>query len=114
MHGDGIPLPIGTFVAAKIAASSVVDIIRVPRSALRGSDQLLFVDDENKIEIRSVEILRSDAQFAYLSGGAEAGERIAITAIEAPTNGMSVRTEESLEEDAASEDEQVAARAEED
>jgi len=114
LHGDGIPLPIGTFVAAKIAASSVVDVIRVPRSALRGSDQLLFVDDENKIEIRSVEILRTDAQFAYLSGGAEAGERIAITAIEAPTNGMSVRTEETLAEDAASEDEQIAARAEED
>jgi multidrug efflux pump subunit AcrA (membrane-fusion protein) len=114
LHGDGIPLPIGTFVAAKISASYVFDIIRVPRRALRGSDQLLIVDDENKIEIRSVEILRSDAQFAYLSGGAEAGERIAITAIEAPTNGMSVRTEESLEEDAASEDEQIAARAEED
>jgi len=114
LHGDGIPLPIGTFVAAKISASNVVDIIRVPRSALRGSDQLLIVDDEYKIEIRSVEILRSDAQFAYLSGGAEAGERIAITAIEAPTNGMSVRTEESIEEDAASEDEQVAVRAEED
>ncbi len=114
LHGDGIPLPIGTFVAAKIAASSVVDVIRVPRSALRGSDQLLFVDDENKIEIRSVEILRTDAQFAYLSGGAEAGERIAITAIEAPTNGMSVRTEETLAEDAASEDEQIAARAEAD
>ena len=114
LHGDGIPLPIGTFVAAKISASNIVDTIRVPRSALRGSDQLLIVDDENKIEIRSVEILRSDAQFAYLSGGAEAGERIATTAIEAPTNGMSVRTEESLEEDAASEDEQVAARAEED
>ena len=114
LHGDGVPLPVGTFVAAKIAASNVVDIIRVPRSAMRGSDQLLFVDDENKIEIRSVDILRSDSQFAYLSGGAEAGERIAITAIEAPTNGMSVRTEESLAEDAASEDEQIAARAEED
>ncbi len=114
LHGDGIPLPIGTFVAAKIAASNVVDVIRVPRVAVRGSDQLLFVDDENKIEIRSVEILRSDAQFAYLSGGAVAGERIAITAIEAPTNGMSVRTEESLAKDAASEDEQIAARAEED
>jgi len=114
LHGDGIPLPIGTFVAAKISASIVVDIIRVPRSALRGSDQLLIVDDENKIEIRSVEILRSDAQFAYITGGVEAGDRIAITAIEAPTNGMSVRTEESLAEDAASEDEQVAARADED
>jgi len=114
LHGDGVPLPVGTFVSAKIAASNVVDVIRVPRTAVRGSDQLLFVDDENEIEIRSVDILRSDSQFAYLSGGAEAGERIAITAIEAPTNGMSVRTEESLAEDAASDDEQIASHIEED
>jgi RND family efflux transporter MFP subunit len=99
LHDLGTPLPIGTFVAAKIAASNIVDVIRVPRSAVRGADQLLIVDDENKIEIRTVEILRSDAQFAYLSGGAEAGERIALTAIEAPTNGMSVRTEVGIDED---------------
>ena len=114
LHGDGIPLPIGTFVAAKISASNIVDVIRVPRIAIRGSDQLLFLDDENKVVIRSVEILRSDAQFAYLSGGAAAGERIVVTAIEAPTNGMSVRTEESLADDAASGDEQIASRVEED
>ena len=114
LHGDGVPLPIGTFVAAKIAASNVVDVIRVPRTAVRGSDQLLFVDDENKIEIRSVDILRSDDKFAYLSGGAVAGERITVTAIDAPTNGMSVRTEESIEEDADSDEEQIASRVEED
>jgi len=97
LHDLGTPLPIGTFVAAKISASNIVDVIRVPRGAVRGSDQLLIVDDENRIEIRTVEILRSDAQFAYVSGGAEAGEQITITAIEAPTNGMSVRTEEEIE-----------------
>ena len=109
-----MPLPVGTSVAASILASNVVDVIRVPRTALRGSDQLLFVDDENKIEIRSVDILRSDDKFAYLSGGAVAGERITVTAIDAPTNGMSVRTEESIEEDADSDEEQIASRVEED
>lgn len=98
LHSDGPQLPIGTFVAAEIAGSNPVDVIRVPRGALRGSNQLLFVDDENKIEIRSVGILRSDAQYAYLSSGANAGERITTTAIEAPTNGMAVRTEDSIAE----------------
>ncbi|MGI9272036.1 MAG: efflux RND transporter periplasmic adaptor subunit [Woeseiaceae bacterium] len=95
LHGQGTPLPFGTFVSAQISGSNAIDVIRVPRSALRGSDQLLFIDNEDKIEIRSVDILRSDAQFAYLVGGASAGERITTTAIEAPTNGMSVRTESS-------------------
>jgi RND family efflux transporter MFP subunit len=99
LHEPGTALPIGTFVAATISASSPVDVIRVPRATIRGSDQLLFVDAENKIEIRSVEILRADTRFAYISGGAQAGERITVTAIEAPTNGMSVRTEESISDD---------------
>jgi RND family efflux transporter MFP subunit len=94
-HHDGPALPVGTFVSARIAGSQPVDLIRVPRGALRGSDQLLFVTDENTIEIRAVEILRADSRYAYLSGGAAAGERITTTVIQAPTNGMAVRTEES-------------------
>jgi RND family efflux transporter MFP subunit len=114
LHSGGTPLPVGTFVAANISASSVVDIIRVPRSAIRGSDQLLFVDADNKIEIRSVDILRSDSAYAYLSGGAEAGERITTTAIEAPTNGMSVRTEESMAGETNDDKQAIAARSDED
>lgn len=92
LHADGIPLPIGTFVAARIEGSSIDEVIRVPRSALRGSDELLFVDDDNKLQIRSVEVVKADAQFAYVRGGAAVGERVTLTAIEAPTNGMTVRT----------------------
>jgi RND family efflux transporter MFP subunit len=98
LHNSGTSLPIGTFVAATISASNTVEVIRVPRTAIRGSDQLLIVDPDNKIEIRSVEILRADTQFAYISSGAQAGERITVTTIDAPTNGMSVRTEESIAE----------------
>jgi RND family efflux transporter MFP subunit len=96
LHSDGVPLPIGTFVAAEITGSTVLDVIRIPRTALRGADQVLLVDDENKIEIRTVNVLRSDEQYVYVSGGVSPGERITVTAIEAPTNGMSVRTAESL------------------
>jgi multidrug efflux pump subunit AcrA (membrane-fusion protein) len=109
-HGAGPVLPMGTFVAARIAGSKPVDLIRVPRGALRGSDQLLFVTDEDTIEIRSVEVLRSDSKFAYISDGAKAGERITTTKIQAPTNGMTVRTEPSGTDD--DEDDNVIASAE--
>ena len=113
LHGNGTPLPIGTFVAAEIAGSTVLDLIRVPRGALRGADQVLIVDDENQIEIRQVEVVRTDARYAYLSSGVTPGERISITAIEAPTNGMSVRTTETVAEQPAAGDEQIASRVEE-
>jgi RND family efflux transporter MFP subunit len=98
--GDGeSTLPIGTFVAADIAGTTVIDVVRVPRSALRANNQLVFVDAENKIRVRSVDVMRADAEFAYLRGGAVAGDRISLTTIESPLNGMQVRTADDLDED---------------
>jgi multidrug efflux pump subunit AcrA (membrane-fusion protein) len=113
LHGAGTPLPIGTFVAANISGASALDVIRIPRTALRGSDQVLIVDDENKIEIRTVEVVRSDTRYVYVSGGVSAGERITTTAIEAPTNGMSVRTVDTVAKGEDGSDGQIASRAEE-
>ena len=94
LRADGKALPVGTFVAATIQGLVAENVIRVPRRAVRGSNELVFVDEDNKIQIRSVEIMRSDAEYSYLRGGASEGERIVVSALEAPVNGMSVRTEE--------------------
>lgn len=94
LHSEGTPLPMGTFVRAIIFGSTVSDVIRIPRTALRGADQVLVVNDENKIEIRTIDVIRSDSRYAFVRGGVSPGERITTTAIEAPTNGMSVRTPE--------------------
>jgi len=85
------PLPMGTFVAADIAGVTVSNVVRIPRTALRANSQLLIVDDDHRLRIRNVEILRADAQYAYLKSGAVAGDRISLTTIESPLNGMLVR-----------------------
>jgi multidrug efflux pump subunit AcrA (membrane-fusion protein) len=108
LHGDGTPLPIGTFVAASIDATTSVDTIRVPRGALRGANELIVVNDDNQLDLRTVEILTSDAQHTYITGGVSPGERISITVIEAPSNGMSVRTSDRLDEEELDSDTQPA------
>lgn len=92
LHSDHVPLPMGTFVTASIEGVAIEGLLRVPRHALHGSNQLLFVDDENTLRIRNVSIVRADAEYAYIGGGAEAGERVILTAMESPINGMPVRT----------------------
>ena len=91
LRSDSVPLPMGTFVSATIAGSEAENIIRVPRSVVRGSDELVFVDDDNKLRIRKVNIIRGDANFVYLGGGAEVGERVVVTSLETPINGMAIR-----------------------
>ncbi|MGI9260561.1 MAG: efflux RND transporter periplasmic adaptor subunit, partial [Woeseiaceae bacterium] len=105
-NGGASALPIGTFVAASIVGTTVSNIIRVPRLALRGNRQLMFVDKEDRLYIRDVEILRSDSEYAYLRGGANAGDRISLTTIESPLNGMKVRTSDSPQDDPSSDDNQ--------
>ena len=111
-HTDPVhasPLPIGTFVAASIQGTTVEDAIRIPRSALRGNGQLVVVDEENRLRIRDVDIIRADGRNVYVSGGVSTGERISLTAIENPVNGMRVRTNDTTaaEERGASQAEQL-------
>jgi len=92
LHQTGVSLPFGTFVGASIVGNTVANVIRVPRSTVRGANELIFIDDNNQLEIRSVQLIRTDGDYAFIGGGAEAGERIMLSAIEAPSNGMLVRT----------------------
>ena len=107
LQGDRAPLPMGTFVTASIEGVAMQGLLRVSRHALHGSDQLLFVDSESRLRIRTVNIVRADAEYAYINGGAEAGERVILTALESPINGMPVRT--ASDSDATS-DEKIAAK----
>lgn len=91
LHGRGAALPVGTFVSALITGSTAEDVIRVPRSAVRGADELIFVDAESTLRIRKVDVVRADAEFVYLDDGSLAGELVVLTALETPVNGMPVR-----------------------
>ncbi len=92
LDGPGVPLPVGTFVNATISGAAADNVIRVPRAIVRGSDELVFLDDEDKINIRKVQIIRGDADYLYIGGGAVPGERVVVTALETPVNGTRVRT----------------------
>ena len=107
LDGDHAPLPMGTFVTASIEGVAMQGLLRVSRHALHGSDQLLFVDGESRLRIRSVSIVRADSEYAYINGGAEAGERVILTALESPINGMPVRTADDTDE---ARDEKIAAK----
>ena len=95
LHHDSPQLPVGTFVSATLEGTVAENIVRIPRAVVRGSDQVVFVDDENRIEVRSIDIARADANFVYVRGGAMPGDRIVLTALESPINGMPVRTTQS-------------------
>jgi RND family efflux transporter MFP subunit len=92
LKNDGDVLPVGTFVRAEIDGIALDGVFRVPRSAMIGADELLFVNDNDRVEIRKVTVLRSEAEDAYVRGNIDAGDRLVVTAVESPVNGMLLRT----------------------
>jgi len=105
---DETPLPMGTFVAANIAGLKASNVVRVPRIALRSNNQLMVVGADNTLQLRNVDVLRSDAEYAYLRGGAVAGDRVSLTTIESPLNGMKVRIQGDPDKDRAVKEQRVA------
>jgi RND family efflux transporter MFP subunit len=102
LHSEGASLPMGTFVSATIEGASADNVIQISRQYVRGSDEIVIVDDNNKLDVRRVNILRADADFIYVTTGVESGERILSTALQSPVNGMSVRIagEQAIKRDA--------------
>ena len=90
---DGPVLPFGTFVEADIPAAIGHQVVGVPRHAVRGSNQLMVVDGDNRLRLRNVVIVRGDPQHAFIDGGLEPGERVIVSSLDAPVEGMTVRVE---------------------
>jgi RND family efflux transporter MFP subunit len=88
---EGEPLPFGTFVQAEIPATIDHAVVGVPRHALRGGNQLMVVGDDGKLHLRDVHVVRSDAQQVYVDAGIQTDERVIVSAMDAPVEGMTVR-----------------------
>jgi RND family efflux transporter MFP subunit len=84
------PLAVGLFVEAEIEGRTVDAVFQLPRSALRNENDVLIVDNEDRLRKRRVEVLRTDFSSVYISGGLEAGDRVCVSPVEAFIDGLLV------------------------
>jgi RND family efflux transporter MFP subunit len=96
-HGDDPgrpPLAVGLFVQAEITGQTAKDVAILPRSALRDDGTVLVVDEEDRLRIRPVEVLRAARGEVVISSGLANGERVCLTSLAAVSDGMRVRVAE--------------------
>ncbi len=92
---DRPPLAVGMFVEAKILGRVVEDVAVVPRAALRGTDRVLIVDDDDRLRFRAVDVLRNTQEEVIVRSGLDAGDRVCLSPLSAVTDGMRVKPTES-------------------
>ena len=85
-----VPLAIGLFVSAEIQGLAAKNIVVLPREALRNNNQVLVVDEENKLRFRKISMLRLYQDDLLVKGGLNAGERVCISPLQTAIEGMVV------------------------
>ena len=89
------PLAVGLYVEAEIEGRNVHGAYVLPREALhdhRGSSgNVWVVDDEDRLRARAVEVLRAQRNVVVITDGLAPGERVSVSRLRAPVDGMAVR-----------------------
>ena len=84
-------LRFGQFVQAVVSGTKTEEVVVLPRNLLRLDNTVITITDDREIEIKNVEVARSDAQRVYIRSGLESGSRVAVSAVPNAFNGMKVR-----------------------
>ncbi|WP_108944458.1 efflux RND transporter periplasmic adaptor subunit [Shewanella halifaxensis] len=85
-----LPLKYGTFVTAVIKGRTVSGIVKLPRHLVR-NNQVTVVNNDNSIELRDVNIVKSDLENVYIKDSLADGERISLTNLTNAENGQIVK-----------------------
>lgn len=92
--GDGseLPLLLGSYVDVAVEAAPIAEAIRVPRTALRGGRNVYVMNDEDLLEIRTVEVAWTLPDAVLVTGGLNPGDRVVTSRIATPIPNMRLRT----------------------
>ena len=93
-NADGATPPPGLFVDAEVEGRTLQDVFVLPRLAMVEPGKVMVVDPENRLRFREVSVLRTSERTVIVDGGLKSGERICVTPLNAPVDGMPVRVED--------------------
>ena len=82
--------PVGLFVEASIPGKQLEEVASLPRSAVRGGNEVWVVED-GRLAKRTITILRSTAEELVVRGDFKTGDQLVLTRLAAPMTGMNVQ-----------------------
>jgi len=87
---DGMPLAVGMFVSAEIEGVSEQAAYVMPRLALRNQDTVYVINSDNRLEIRTVNVLSTSEEYVMVTSGVSPGERVVTSTLPNAAEGMAV------------------------
>ena len=86
------PLILGSFMEAGIRANEIQNVFRLNRDYVR-TNETVWVMENDKLQIRKVNIVFQDAEYAYIDSGLNNNDKVVTTNLSTVTEGVSLRVE---------------------
>ncbi|WP_348765072.1 efflux RND transporter periplasmic adaptor subunit [uncultured Salinisphaera sp.] len=97
--GDNTPadtrLLIGAYVRAALEARLPADSVLIDSAFVHENNNVWVMSNDNRLDIRSVDILYRDANQTVVSAGLEPGDAVITSELTAPIQGMPIRVDSS-------------------
>ncbi|MDT3777008.1 efflux RND transporter periplasmic adaptor subunit [Nitrospira sp. MA-1] len=85
------PLLPGTFLQAEIEGREYHQVFVLPPAVLNTrTEQVLIVDDTNRLKLQPLDVLKSETDRLVVRGGLQAGDQVVVSGIDVPIEGMQV------------------------
>jgi hypothetical protein len=84
-------LLLGSYVRCEIEGIQLASVASLGRGLIRDGNSVWIMDSEDKLDIRPVEIAFRGRDRVMISGGIRAGERLVVSRLATPVQGMALR-----------------------
>ncbi len=88
---QGTPLAVGMFVMAEIDSQQTQSALVLPRDALRNKNKVFVINDDNRLEVRTVEVLATNTEQVLIKSGVVAGEWAVTSSSPGVVDGIEVQ-----------------------
>lgn len=75
---NAVPLLMGMYVNAEIIGKPIANVMRLPKSVIFRRDQVYSLNADNRVQIHTVKILRSDEQQVWFTGDIKPEQAIVL------------------------------------
>jgi RND family efflux transporter MFP subunit len=89
-------LLLDSYVRVRIDSGVLENVYVIPRDAFRDNNTVWIMKPDNTLEVRKVDSVWRDSKYIYVKKRLNPGERLVLTDIPAPLEGMKLRESESL------------------
>ncbi len=78
----------GRFVKAEISGREFEDIVIIPRLALRSDNKVWLLDEQQRLQIVTVDVIHQGKNQVYINAGLDEGDKLILTPLDVAVNGM--------------------------